>query len=105
MKAIDTEGLLCQSRDEVQWNGCRCTKGVVNKGKYYYEALVTDEGLCRVGWSTQDAVLDLGTDCLGFGYGGTGKKSNNKQFDNYGEVSYSEFWIFLVWFNLNLLWY
>ena len=37
-------------------------------------------------WSTQDAVLDLGTDCLGFGYGGTGKKSNSRQFDTYGEV-------------------
>lgn len=83
--AIDPEGLLCQSRDENQWHGCRSTKGVINKGKYYYEATVTDEGLCRVGWSTQDAVLDLGTDKLGFGFGGTGKKSNGRQFDNYGE--------------------
>ena len=48
---------------------------------------MTDEGLCRVGWSTADAVYDLGTDRIGFGFGGTGKKSNNKQFDNYGEVS------------------
>ena len=86
LKAIDPEGELCQSRDQNQWHGCRCTKGVINKGKYYFEATVTDEGLCRVGWSTQDAVLDLGTDRLGFGFGGTGKKSNNKQFDNYGEV-------------------
>ena len=29
-------------------------------GKYYYEATVTDEGLCRVGWSTDLAALDLG---------------------------------------------
>jgi len=28
--------------------------------------------------------LDLGTDRFGFGFGGTGKKSNNKQFDDYG---------------------
>ena len=79
--------MLCQSRDENQWHGCRATKGVIHKGKYYYEATVTDEGLCRVGWSTQDAVYDLGTDRLSFGYGGTGKKSNNRQFDNYGEAS------------------
>ena len=59
--AIDPEGLLCQSRDQSQWHGCRCAKGVINKGKYYYEATVTDEGLCRVGWSTPDASLDLGT--------------------------------------------
>lgn len=29
--------------------------------------------------------MDLGTDRFGFGFGGTGKKSNAKQFDNYGE--------------------
>lgn len=27
----------------------------------------------------------MGTDKFGFGFGGTGKKSNAKQFDNYGE--------------------
>jgi ATP-dependent RNA helicase DDX1 len=59
---------------------------VINKGKYYYEATVTDEGLCRVGWSTPDAALDLGTDRFGFGYGGTGKKSFNKDFASYGQV-------------------
>ena len=32
------------------------------------------------------AALDLGTDKFGFGFGGTGKKSNAKQFDNYGEA-------------------
>ena len=55
-------------------------------GRYYYEATVTDEGLCRVGWSTEKATLDLGTDKWGFGFGGTGKKSYGKQFDSYGEV-------------------
>jgi len=59
---------------------------VINKGKYYFEATVTDEGLCRVGWATQDAILDLGTDRLSFGFGGTGKKSYNRQFDTYGEA-------------------
>ncbi|ELK38235.1 ATP-dependent RNA helicase DDX1 [Myotis davidii] len=33
------------------------------------------------------ASLDLGTDKFGFGFGGTGKKSHNKQFHNYGEES------------------
>lgn len=32
------------------------------------------------------ARLDLGTDRLGFGFGGTGKKSNAKQFDDYGSA-------------------
>lgn len=84
--AIAAEGLLCQSRDQQGWHGTRCTKGVAGKGKYYFEATVTDDGLCRVGWSTLKASLDLGTDRQGFGFGGTGKKSFGKQFDNYGEV-------------------
>uniref|UniRef100_A0A8R1XN51 ATP-dependent RNA helicase n=1 Tax=Onchocerca volvulus TaxID=6282 RepID=A0A8R1XN51_ONCVO len=82
--AIDPDGLLCQSRDPKAWNGARCTRGIVGKGKFYYEGTVTDDGLCRLGWSTANAVLDLGTDKNGFGYGGTGKKSYNKQFENYG---------------------
>ena len=32
------------------------------------------------------ASLDLGTDRFSFGFGGTGKKSNNKNFDDYGEA-------------------
>ncbi|KAM9317423.1 ATP-dependent RNA helicase DDX1 [Gastrophryne carolinensis] len=82
--AIGSDGLLCQSREVKEWHGCRSTRGV-NKGKYYYEMSCHDQGLCRVGWSTLQASLDLGTDKFGFGFGGTGKKSHNKQFDNYGE--------------------
>lgn len=84
--AITPDGLRCQSRDQREWHGCRATTGVRGNGKYYYEATVTDEGLCRVGWSTEKAKLDIGTDRFSFGFGGTGKKSNNKQFDDYGEA-------------------
>ena len=56
-------------------------------GKYYFETTVTDEGLCRIGWATMKARLELGTDKEGFGFGGTGKKSFGKQFDSYGEVN------------------
>uniref|UniRef100_A0A1A9UP81 ATP-dependent RNA helicase n=1 Tax=Glossina austeni TaxID=7395 RepID=A0A1A9UP81_GLOAU len=84
--AVTPDGLRCQSREFKEWHGCRCTTGVKGKGKFYYEATVTDEGLCRVGWSTQQANLDLGTCRYGFGFGGTGKKSNNRQFDDYGEA-------------------
>ncbi|XP_034949654.1 ATP-dependent RNA helicase Ddx1 [Chelonus insularis] len=83
--AVTPDGLRCQSREQREWHGCRANKGVQGNGKYYFEATVTDEGLCRVGWSTSQASLDLGTDKFGFGFGGTGKKSNCKQFDNYGE--------------------
>ena len=66
---------------------CVCVCLLTLQGRYYYEATVTDEGLCRVGWSTLKATLDLGTDKEGFGFGGTGKKSFGRQFDSYGEVS------------------
>ncbi|XP_020803078.1 ATP-dependent RNA helicase Ddx1 [Drosophila serrata] len=82
--AVTPDGLRCQSREFKEWHGCRATTGVRGRGKFYYEATVTDEGLCRVGWSTQQANLDLGTCRMGFGFGGTGKKSNNRQFDDYG---------------------
>lgn len=45
------------------------------------QATVCDEGLCRVGWSTLAGALDLGTDKHGFGFGGTGKKSHARQFE------------------------
>lgn len=51
--AITPDGLRCQSREQKEWHGCRANKGVHSAGKYYFEATVTDEGLCRVGWSTQ----------------------------------------------------
>ncbi|KAJ8870560.1 hypothetical protein PR048_029583 [Dryococelus australis] len=84
--AVTPDGLRCQSREQKEWHGCRAIKGVQGKGKFFYEAIVTDEGLCRVGWSTPQANLDLGTDRFGFGFGGTGKKSYNKQFDSYGDA-------------------
>lgn len=34
---------------------CKCLTG-----KYYYEVQITDEGLCRVGFSTDTAVYDVG---------------------------------------------
>lgn len=83
--AVTPDGLRCQSRDPKAWQGVRTTKGVMGSGKYYFEATVADEGLCRVGFSTTMAALDLGTCKNGFGYGGTGKKSNCRQFDDYGE--------------------
>ncbi|KFD57405.1 hypothetical protein M514_01508 [Trichuris suis] len=84
--AITPDGLLCQSRDQKGWHGARATKGVTGKGKYYYEVTVTDDGLCRIGWSTLNASLNLGTDSEGFGYGGTGKKSFQNKFDDFGEA-------------------
>ncbi|GFR40732.1 hypothetical protein Agub_g1342 [Astrephomene gubernaculifera] len=85
--AVSADGRRAQSRNEKSWGGVRGSVGVFAAcgGKVYYEVTVNDEGLSRVGWSCRTASLDLGTDKLGFGYGGTGKKSHNRQFDTYGE--------------------
>lgn len=78
--------LTCQSRQERQWCGGRATVGVRGRIKVYYEAHCDDEGLCRVGWSTSAANFNLGTDAYGFGFGGTGKKSNRRKFIDYGRA-------------------
>jgi ATP-dependent RNA helicase DDX1 len=83
--AVDGTGLICQSRAERQWQGARAERGV-RSGAHYFEVTVRDEGLVRVGWSQLAAKLELGTDAFGYGYGGTAKKSNNRQFDSYGEL-------------------
>jgi ATP-dependent RNA helicase DDX1 len=49
---VTAGGLLCQSRKQRDWHGCRANKGLQGGGKYYFEVIINDEGLCRVGWST-----------------------------------------------------
>ncbi|KAL6067962.1 ATP-dependent RNA helicase ddx1 [Balamuthia mandrillaris] len=81
--AVSEDGLLCQCRQDL-WCGVKTDLGVI-KGKHYFEALPMDDGLCRVGWAITSASRNLGTDPGGFGFGGTGMKSNRKQFDHYGD--------------------
>eukprot|EP00948_MAST-09A_sp_MAST-9A-sp1_P004256 g4256.t1 len=97
---VSPNRLECQSSQERKWNGGRAntgvkfsTKGIENrKSKKNYtsvsfEAEVTsDTGIARVGWSTvATRSYNLGTDRFGFGFGGTGKKSWNREFITYGE--------------------
>lgn len=55
------------------------------KNRFYYEVHFTAPGLARVGWALENASLELGFDQFSWGYGGTAKKSNAKNFDDYGE--------------------
>lgn len=41
--------------------------------------------LCRFGWATERASFNLGTDALGYGFGGTAMKSNGN-FEKYGDT-------------------
>lgn len=81
---IDRTGLNCESRVGKEWHGARAMGGVYGGGVYYYEVTITKDGLCRVGWATMAGSLKIGTDFESFGYGGTGKKSYGKKFDDYG---------------------
>ena len=83
MMAVNADGSVCQSRSERAWSGCRATTGVF-AGKHYFEIQVRDEGLSRVGWSTRLGALELGTCPQGFGYGGTGKRSHARRYEDYG---------------------
>lgn len=78
-------GNLAQCRDLKKWFGCRSTFGVTKSGRYFYEVKCRDQGLSRIGFSKMNANLNLGMCGGGFGFGGTGKKSNNKNFISYGE--------------------
>lgn len=58
MFAVEGIIILCiinQSIDQ-----CVVTCAVVQAGMYYYEVSCHDQGLCRIGWSTSQAALDLG---------------------------------------------
>lgn len=80
------DGIKCENNNLKQWAGARATHGV-RSGIYYYECTITgpQNGIPRIGWSTKAANLELGKDIHGYGYGGTGKKSSNNNFEDYGQ--------------------
>lgn len=81
--AVAPGGLVAQCRHPQRWGGVRATVGV-RSGRARFELTVADDGLCRVGWSTRAASLELGTDAFGVGFGGTGKRVHDGAYDNYG---------------------
>lgn len=93
MSGVDRDGMLgiegsegiMVSASAPRWVGGRATLGV-SGGKAYYEVSMLDNGLARVGWSTTTANYNLGTDKYGYGFGGTGMKSQGGKFDPYGYV-------------------
>ncbi|KAJ8665326.1 hypothetical protein QAD02_006988 [Eretmocerus hayati] len=94
------------------WAGVRASHGFT-KGKVFYEARVHSEfdnvaaaasaramnsegalpvdehkipSILRIGWSTIGTSLQLGEEKLSYGYEGTGKKSTNNEFTEYGKT-------------------
>ncbi|XP_034156364.2 heterogeneous nuclear ribonucleoprotein U-like protein 1 [Pangasianodon hypophthalmus] len=79
------------------WAGARATYGV-SKGRICYEMKINEEisvkhlpssepdpHVVRIGWSLDSCSTQLGEEPFSYGYGGTGKKSSNCKFEDYGE--------------------
>ncbi|CAL1571039.1 unnamed protein product [Knipowitschia caucasica] len=79
------------------WAGARASHGVI-KGRVCYEMKINEEisvkhlpsseadpHVVRVGWSLNNCSTQLGEEPFSFGYGGTGKKSSDCKFADYGE--------------------
>eukprot|EP00731_Ephydatia_muelleri_P022197 Em0014g788a len=87
---------LTESGFANMWAGARATRGVKG-GKYFYECKVEQNvpvdlpetephpNVLRVGWTVDDAGLDLGEVPHSYGYGGTGKVMENNNYQTYGE--------------------
>jgi hypothetical protein len=86
---VDAAGTMCSATSPQAWGGGRANI-CVKQGKYFFEVVCAKvKGTVRVGFSTAAGSYNLGTCPNGFGYGGTAKKSNSKQFVDYGSP-YSE---------------
>ena len=44
-----------------------------------------DPHVVRIGWSLDSCSTQLGEEPFSYGYGGSGKKSTNSRFENYGD--------------------
>ncbi|KAK2912989.1 heterogeneous nuclear ribonucleoprotein U-like protein 1 [Channa argus] len=79
------------------WAGARATHGVT-QGRVCYEMKLNEEipvkhlpssepdpHVVRIGWSLNHCSTQLGEEPFSFGYGGTGKKSSDCKFADFGE--------------------
>ena len=84
---VGADGLSCEVATKA-WAGVRSRIGLDASlgGKFYFEVAfrLSAGDVPRVGVSRAGAALNLGTDAGGWGYGGTGKKSHARRFDDYG---------------------
>lgn len=96
--AADGLSAECLYKDGFQymWKGIRGTHGVIG-GAYYYEVKITkkynvempdtapqNQNIVRVGASLPLSTLFLSDTADSWGWGGTGKKSTNKEYTEYG---------------------
>ncbi|DAA28709.1 TPA: heterogeneous nuclear ribonucleoprotein U-like 1-like [Bos taurus] len=61
------------------WSGARASYRV-RRGR-----VCPDPHVVRIGWSLDSCSTQLGEEPFSYGYGGSGKKSTNGRFENYGD--------------------
>jgi len=81
---VDATGLTCAAIGAVSWEGGRATCGVTGGRVSFEVECVEVHGTVRVGFATMAAAHALGTCAHGFGFGGTGMKSNGGKYVEYG---------------------
>ena len=69
-----------------QWAGVRADCGVGGEGLWAFCVWNETGGNLRIGWSTADAKLALGTDRFSWGFGGTATKSHAGNFEKFGQT-------------------
>eukprot|EP00931_Biecheleriopsis_adriatica_P066648 TRINITY_DN40954_c0_g1_i1.p1 TRINITY_DN40954_c0_g1~~TRINITY_DN40954_c0_g1_i1.p1 ORF type:complete len:1818 (+),score=330.36 TRINITY_DN40954_c0_g1_i1:54-5507(+) len=85
--AIEDHGLQLSSTAKGMWKGTVAEGLEVRQGGEGAFTVRICSGLVRLGWLASGGCADgLGTDELGFGFGGTGKKSHAGCFADYGEA-------------------
>jgi len=84
---LSADKLTCHGARSGNRHGVRTNHGVVyeygQKNRFYFEVKFTQAGNSRVGWSLKLANLDLGTCARGWGFNGSGRKTNNNVISNY----------------------
>ncbi|CAE8691729.1 unnamed protein product [Polarella glacialis] len=77
-------GAGCPSTPSRAWNGVRGRPGILG-GSYMFEIKVAGEcDMVRVGWTPADSSRSVGSELHSYGFGGTGKKSIENRFADYG---------------------
>lgn len=69
-----------------QWAGVRADCGVAAEGLWAFCVWNETGGNLRIGWSTENSKLALGTDRFSWGFGGTATKSHAGQFEKFGQT-------------------
>lgn len=82
---VENDGAVLESTSRKKWGSAKAQQRV-HHGVWCYEVRIEAKGIVRVGWSSSMASRDLGKDCRGYGFGGTGVKVHGGEYTKYGSA-------------------